>query len=484
MKNIFALALPAITACIQLAHAHPATLDHVAPTLAQLGEGWTSPSVVVLLDQRDPTNTICTEGEGWLKAAHNVVGKRGRDAYMVLRYTYQSRSVLVWMNRCKDPQSIGDDWGKDPATKTTLDPLPKVGDEVRYYKRDGMHENIAFRRDNYLVDVEGVNVPIAKLEQLAIALDSNLIKAHRAPAPPPAGEKPGSITFTGSGTVQFENLWAKDPEITAAAKEFGFKSQGSNTMFFTIAVSNSCYDLRLTPTKPDPIHYHEAAFDGHTLYFLSHMNTADLQNDPRLRGKPNVATAWIYGHQQVVYSLFAHQMGPIWLMLASGHYLRSVTNGLIQPPLTLGLFENDDYFPRPFTIPARWTLQQAFPFLPLEVTCRDGGETKTAPPFQNAKRETPFNAGFTNIVFRVTGTREFDGIQVPSSAQLDTYRPALPGKPELRPYTRYRLTLTEWRKGFPRISFIPKLPGLTTISDTRASAGVAPKTTTSDEWPR
>ena len=58
--------------------------------------------------------------------------------------------------------------------------LPKVGDEVRFYKRDGMHNNIAFRRDNYLIDVEGTRVPIEKLKHLAEMIDSNLSKAQKA----------------------------------------------------------------------------------------------------------------------------------------------------------------------------------------------------------------------------------------------------------------------------------------------------------------
>ena len=203
---------------------------------------------------------------------------------------------------------------------------------------------------------------------------------------------------------------------------------------------------------------------------MNRLNLSSLQNAPGFHAGLNVANAWIFNQQRVVHSLFAHEMGPIWLMFASGDYLRRVTNGLVEPPVTLGLFENLDYYPRPFEVPAQWTLQEAFPFLPLRVTCQDDGETKTEPPFQNAKREPPFDAGFTNIVFRVTGTRKSANAEVPCAAELDTYRPALRGKPELRPYTRYRLTLTKWSKGIPPTSFRPKLPGLSTISDTRASA--------------
>jgi hypothetical protein len=39
----------------------------------------------------------------------------------------------------------------------------------------GKHNNIAFRRANYLIDVEGVSAPLEKLKQLAEALDSNLV---------------------------------------------------------------------------------------------------------------------------------------------------------------------------------------------------------------------------------------------------------------------------------------------------------------------
>jgi hypothetical protein len=163
--------------------AQPLSIDQIAPSLAQLGNGWTSNHVVVLVDQLNPTNEICNEGKGWLQAAHNVVGKRGREAYMVLRYAYGSNSTLVWITRCKDPQSIGDDWARDKETKSTLASLPKVGEEVRFYQRDGMHNNIAFRRGNYLIDVESPGAPIDKLKQLAVLLDANLVKAQTAPTP-------------------------------------------------------------------------------------------------------------------------------------------------------------------------------------------------------------------------------------------------------------------------------------------------------------
>ncbi len=159
----------------------PIKMDQIAPTPAQLGAGWTSNHIVVLVDRLAPTNQISNEGEGWLKAAHGLIEQRGSEACMVLRYTYESSSLIVSVNRFKDPQSIGDDWGRDKETKTKLDVLPKVGDEVRFYQRHGMHNNIAFRRGNYLIDVEGMGASIEKLKTLAEALDRNLVKAQLAP---------------------------------------------------------------------------------------------------------------------------------------------------------------------------------------------------------------------------------------------------------------------------------------------------------------
>ncbi len=119
----------------------------------------------------------------------------------------------------------------------------------------------------------------------------------------------------------------------------------------------------------------------------------------------------------------------------------------------------------------------------MRITCQDDGEIRTYPPFQNARREPPFDTGSTNIVSRVTGTRKFGEAEVPCSAKLDAYRPALGGKPELKPYTRYHLTLAKWSEGSPPNRFRPKLPGLSTISDTRASTVGRPTSGWADEWP-
>jgi len=180
MRTLFALAIGALIGAGWVSAAQPINIDQIAPSLTQLGKGWTSNHVVVLVDRLAPTNEISNEGKGWLRAAHNVVGSWGREAYMVLRYsTYGSNSILIWIIRCKDPQSVGDEWGGGKEKKHTMDSLPLVGEEVRFYRRDEMHNNIAFRRGNYLIDFESPGAPLEKLRQLAVVLDANLARALR-----------------------------------------------------------------------------------------------------------------------------------------------------------------------------------------------------------------------------------------------------------------------------------------------------------------
>jgi hypothetical protein len=167
----------------------------IAATLAQLGPGWTSNRVVVLVDP------LCSPGEaadpnessGWLSFAHDILRKEPRrEAYAVLRYygSFGTNSwcthseVLVWIMRWQSKQDIGSDWGRDKATKESADSLPRIGEEVRCYQRHGMHNNIAFRRGTYLIDVEGSTVcGWEHLKRLAEVLDANFLKAQKQLVP-------------------------------------------------------------------------------------------------------------------------------------------------------------------------------------------------------------------------------------------------------------------------------------------------------------
>jgi hypothetical protein len=162
----------------------PIRIDAVMPSTSQLGGSWTSNRVVVVLDPLSSPNEVSNEGKGWLQAAGNVVGKQGCNSYCVVRYFWTGQgSFLVWSKRYETKEQIGEDWGKDhdglgrtiPSTNSPP-VLPNVGDEVRFYQRHGMHNNIAFRRGEFVFDVEGHSIP--HLKELAEAIDGNLIKVQ------------------------------------------------------------------------------------------------------------------------------------------------------------------------------------------------------------------------------------------------------------------------------------------------------------------
>ncbi len=189
MTNLlYLIAALVLTAALAPARAESG-IAQLVPRIEQLGPGWTSNRVVVLVDplSSPPLLADKNEGSGWLVNARAWVAKTG-EAQAVLRCYRGEASVLVWINRFHTPKDIGNNWGFDKSTKKSPPTLPAVGEEVRFYQRDGLHNNFAFRRANYLIDVEGMSVEIEHLKHLAEVLDLNLLKALAAPksqSPPP-----------------------------------------------------------------------------------------------------------------------------------------------------------------------------------------------------------------------------------------------------------------------------------------------------------
>ena len=183
MKTTFVLSVGLLAAAICGAEPTPLRFDAIMPAAAELGGSWTSNGVVVLVDSASAPKEICNEGEGWLKAAQNALSKPGCTAYGVTRYYWEGRGhFLVWSKRFESKEQIGNDWGKnydglgnEIPPKDPIPKLPKVGDEVRFYQRHTMHNNIAFRRDAFVFDVEGQ--AIEQVKELAVAIDRKMLRA-------------------------------------------------------------------------------------------------------------------------------------------------------------------------------------------------------------------------------------------------------------------------------------------------------------------
>jgi len=158
-------------------------ITDILPPAADLAPGWSSNRVVVLLDPLSSPTVITNEGPGWFKAAQNVVGANGCEAYAVLRCFRAGGGGLVWIHRYRSKDAIGEDWGRDKENKMQFKDLPKVGEEVRFYQRNGVHNNIAFRRGCYVIDVESGSIGpevLEHLSKLAKVLDNLLIKAAQS----------------------------------------------------------------------------------------------------------------------------------------------------------------------------------------------------------------------------------------------------------------------------------------------------------------
>ena len=162
----------------------------IVATVAELGEGWTSNRVMVLIDPLSSPKEIADpheNGEGLLRMARDLLTKEPRrEAYAMLRYYgggggFRQTNSLVYITRWKSKRDIGDDWGRDKETKDSPGALPKVGEEVHFYQRDGLHNDITFRRGKYLICVEcPTSYGVEHLKRLAEVLDSNLLKAQKA----------------------------------------------------------------------------------------------------------------------------------------------------------------------------------------------------------------------------------------------------------------------------------------------------------------
>jgi len=160
----------------------------ILATVEQLGEGWTSNRVEVLIDQLSSPREIADTNENQtarMEFARDLLKREPRrEAYAMVRYyggangVYHTNS-LVFITRWRNRTDIPDNWGRDKETKDSPGNLPKVGEEVRFYQRHGMHNNIAFVRGNYLIDVECPTAyGIKLLKRLAEVIDRNLLKAH------------------------------------------------------------------------------------------------------------------------------------------------------------------------------------------------------------------------------------------------------------------------------------------------------------------
>jgi hypothetical protein len=108
---------------------------------------------------------------------------------------------------------------------------------------------------------------------------------------------------------------------------------------------------------------------------------------------------------------------------------------------------------------------------------------KTDPEFEPYPRRPPFDKGFTNSVFQVLSFTNINGVELPLTGRLDTFRPEPRGRrPELLHYTQYRISLRSWSDKPEKVRFRPVLPGPTSISDSRVYGKVGSYVYVASDW--
>ena len=264
-------------------------------------------------------------------------------------------------------------------------------------------------------------------------------------------------------------------EIKGTASMTGFtpegKVDGVQVLNFSLQVSNSLYKVRLTGFPENFIDYRESAYDGQYLYLIDSLAgsiAAAKTAGKQLAGK-NTATGWIYKDQHVVRDVIGSQMGPIWLMFASGEYFKSLTNNLVEPAVVLGLYIPSLSVTRQIRPRALWHLQEDPPNFPVEVSYFDDGTIYLPPPRKPIKRLPPYENGFTNAIFKVINFTNVGGLQIPNVGVLETFHPrdGLTGTGELYCASRYEISVKSVKLGLPPTVFRPEFPGVTAISDVR-----------------
>lgn len=194
----------------------------IAPTLAELGNGWTTNQIVYLIDPRcePPERTYPghPDPKSLLDYLRQMMESSGRTGYLRMQYGFGDLTINhggyhVFLQRWVSPEALS---GQRFQEWNRIDrPAPDVGQEA-YWKDGDMYDGLVFRRDQYLVIVEfGAASDYARATRLAQVIDAKITGKHvpKASEPGLAGVKAadgivrlfpepgGKIRVTGENTL-------------------------------------------------------------------------------------------------------------------------------------------------------------------------------------------------------------------------------------------------------------------------------------------
>jgi hypothetical protein len=168
----------------------------IAPTLAELSNGWTTNRIVYLIDPRcEPPEQVYPghpNPKSLLDYHRQMMKSSGRTGYLRMHYGFGDLTVNrggyhVYLQRWVDSNSLS---GQRFQEEKHIDrPIPDVGQEA-YWKSDAMYDGLVFRRDQYLVIVEfGPTSDYARATRLAQVIDAKIMGKRVPKAPEPQSRK-------------------------------------------------------------------------------------------------------------------------------------------------------------------------------------------------------------------------------------------------------------------------------------------------------
>ncbi len=284
---------------------------------------------------------------------------------------------------------------------------------------------------------------------------------------------------SGSVSAQPSNPTAPTTFQIAGTVSSSYKDgKGQSLLPFSIEIGDcNRWILHMTNGIAD---YEAVACDGKDCYHLccirsaveTMLRTQKNMPLPVQKGRTNIdniATA------NVMKGLVPHYPSPptlcagaVWLTYASGCYFRNVTNGWVEPAVSVGVPSPRGYdvYPEDFVLKMAVVTKG---YNALGVPERVDYLEEGFRPVDKKPYPSPFDAGFTNTIFEIADTTNWNGMAFPLAARMRTYgvETSSNGVGCLRLWHDYEVRTESITLVTPRTDYRPAIPGVTAIYDDR-----------------
>jgi len=305
--------------------------------------------------------------------------------------------------------------------------------------------------DEIASEGERIGLDAATLQELAnrakkagdMAVSATTLKRD----PTPAGIKLQAREYEVEGTLDkalMRDMFSKDKPIA--------RTQGN----FTIFVRDCAWLIRSTMSdgsQNGPQTEEIGCENGSEIVLLWMQETSDT------------GTAIIVSNNMPVNLTGTEIACHLWLMFASRCYFKQLTTNWLTPVYDSKASVHGD--PN-LALHAEWELMDGA--LPRKVIYYNPGGYYDLVGLNQVKftpYHAPFNGGFTNAMYLMTGITNFHGIPFPTGFLFEEYKPGGPGRYGLWACQRVEVTVTAFRTACSRKSLLPPPAGRISVIDYR-----------------